>query len=65
MGFRNMHSIQVGLVLNLLIGLISPQYNVVFDDMFSTLVSSTSADTEVWIRLVASRKSMIQVMLDQ
>ena len=64
-GFINRHSTQVGLVLNLLIGSISPQYNVVFDDMFSTLVSSTAADTEVWIRLVASSKSMIQVMLDQ
>ena len=31
MGFRNMHSTQVGLVLNLLTGSISPHYDVVFD----------------------------------
>ena len=65
MGFSKMHSTQVGLVLNLLTGSISPQFHVVFDDMFSTVTSSTSADPEVWIRLVTSRNSRIQVMLDQ
>ena len=44
-----MHSTQVGLVLNLLTGSISPQYHVVFDDMLSTVVSITAADPEVWI----------------
>ena len=33
--------------------------------MFSTVVSSTTADPEFWIRLVTSSKSRIQVMLDQ
>ena len=65
MGFRKMHSTQVGLVLNLLTGSISPQFHVVFDDMFSTVMSSTAAEPEVWIRLVTSRNSRIQVMLDQ
>ena len=65
MGFRKMHSTQVGLVLNLLSGSISPQFHVLFDDMFSTVMSSTAADPEVWIRIVTSRKSRIQVMLDQ
>ena len=60
-----MHSTQVGLVLNLLTGSISPQYHVVFDYMFSTVMSSTAADPEVCIRLVTSRNSSIQVMLDQ
>ena len=32
MGFRKMHSAQVGLVLNLLTDSISPQYHVVFGD---------------------------------
>ena len=48
----------------MLTGSISPQYHVVFDEMFSTVMISTSADTEVWISLVASRNSRIQVMLD-
>ena len=65
MGFRKMHSTQVGLVLNLLTGSISPQCHVVFDEMFSTIMSSTAADPEVWIRLVTSRNSKIQFMLDQ
>ena len=29
------------------------------------MVSSTASDSEVWMRLVTSRKSRIQVMLDQ
>ena len=33
--------------------------------MFSTVVSSTSAYTEVWIWLVTPRKSRIQVILDK
>ena len=65
MRFSKMHSTQVGLVLNLLTGSISPQYHVVFYDMFSTVMISTAAHTEVWIRLVTSRNSMIQVMSDQ
>ena len=60
-----MHLTQVGLVLNLLTGSISPHYNVVFDDMFYTVMISTSTDTEVWIRLFTSRNSRIQFMLDQ
>ena len=63
MGFSKMHSTQVGLVLNLLTGLISPQFHVVFDEMFSTVMSSTAADPEVWIMLVTSSNSRIQVML--
>ena len=65
MGFRKMHSTQVGLVLNLLTGSISPQFHVVFDDMFSNVMIITAADPEVWIRLVKSSNSIIQVMVDQ
>ena len=65
MDFSKIHSTQVVLVLNLLTISISPQYHVVFDYMISTVTSSTAADPEVWIRLVTSRNSRIQVMLDQ
>ena len=44
MVFSKIHSTQVGLVLNLLTGSISTQYHVVFDDMFSTVMSSTAKD---------------------
>ena len=53
MGLRKIHSIQVGLVINLFTGLIKPQYSVIFDEMFSTVTSFTAVDTEVWIRLVS------------
>ena len=65
MGFSKMHSTQVGLVIYLLTGSISPQYHVVFDEIFSTVMSSTAADPEVWISLVTSRNSRIQVVLGQ
>ena len=64
-GFSKIHSTQVGLVLNLLTGSILPQYHVVFDERFYTIVSSTATDTEVWIRLLKSRNLRIQFMLDQ
>ena len=60
-----MHSTQVGLVINLLTGSIPPQYHVIFDYMFSTMVSITAADPDVWIKLFTSRNSRIQVMLYQ
>ena len=44
MGFSKMHSTQVGLVIKLLTGSILPHYHVVFDDIFSTVLSSTAAD---------------------
>ena len=65
MGFSKMHSTQVGFVINLLTGSISPQYHVLFDNILSTVASITAADPEVWIRLATSRNSRIQVMLDQ
>ena len=65
MGFRKMNSTHVGLVLNMLTGSISPQYHGVFGYMLPTVVSSTATDTEVWVRLVTSMNSRIQVMLYQ
>ena len=44
MGFSNMHSTQVGFVLNLLTGSISPHYHFVFDDMSYTVMISTAAE---------------------
>ena len=44
MGISKMHSTQVGLIINLLTGSISPQYHVVFDEMLSTVMISTAAD---------------------
>ena len=65
MGFSNNHSTQVGLVINLLTGSISPQYHVVFNEILYTVMISPAADPEVWIRLFTSSNSRIQVVLDQ
>ena len=65
MVFSKMHSTRFGLVLNLLTGSILPHYHVVFYNLLYTVVSSTASYPEVWIRLVISRNSRIQVMLDQ
>ena len=52
MGFINMQSAHVGLVIKLFTGSISMRYHVVFDAMFSTVVVSTALDIELWERLV-------------
>ena len=65
MGFKKMHTTQSRLVLYLFNGSISQQHDDVFDDMFSTVVSTTATDTEVCIRLVTSSNSQIQVILEQ
>ena len=65
MGFIKINSTQVGLVLNLLKVSISAQYHILFDDTLSTAVSIKAVDPEVWIRLVTSRNSRINVILDQ
>ena len=38
-GFSPKHSSDIHLVLNLQIGSICPQYHVVFDDIFSTVIA--------------------------
>jgi Reverse transcriptase (RNA-dependent DNA polymerase) len=44
LGFSTEHSSTIGRILNLTTGYISPQYHVVYDDLFTT-VASTSATT--------------------
>ena len=65
MGFSKMYTTKVGLVLNLLTGLISLQYHALFDGMLSTVMSTTSLGPEIWIRMVTSKKSRNWFMLDQ
>ena len=65
MGFKKFHSTKFGFALNLVARTISLKYHIVFCDIFSTVVSSTSADAEVFINMVTSSSSRIQVILDQ
>ena len=43
-GYSRVHSSDVPLILNPKTGHISPQYHVVFDDSFSTVISQSSTD---------------------
>ena len=65
MGFSKMNLTQFGLVLKCLTGSISLHNHGVFDDMFYTVVNSTSTDPQVWTKLVTSRNSRNQVVLYQ
>jgi hypothetical protein len=47
LGFSSQHSTNVGLVLNLKTGHISPQYHLVFDDLFSTVSTSILRDEKI------------------
>ena len=67
MGFSCMHSTLVGLVLNLHTHSISPQFHVVFDDMFTTV---TSPDNEtvvpkIWSDLITCPEARLRVQLDE
>ena len=52
----NIHSTQVGLVLNIVNGSMLLQFHVLFDGMFHTVVIITSTGSYMWIRLVVSIK---------
>jgi hypothetical protein len=63
MGFSNLHSSEVPLVLNLETGSITPQFHVVFDDLFST-VSSVERENEPpdnWDQLCLENTTLIPV----
>jgi hypothetical protein len=56
LGFSKDHSSKIGLFRNLQTGSISPQFHVVFDELFTT-VTSTDEDDDTWIELfVADRE---------
>jgi len=50
LGFFSLHSSQVPLVMNVETGKISPQFHVIFDDKFETVLSMTSMESigEQW-----------------
>mgnify|MGYP001433819344 CR=1 FL=1 len=58
MGFSPSHSSRVANVLNLVTGYVSPQFHVVFDDLFSTVatdgVHTDHFDATSWNRLIES-----------
>ena len=53
LGFSKDHSSKIGLFRNLQTGSISPQFHVVFDELFTT-VNSVDEDDDTWIELFVS-----------
>ena len=55
MGFSRFHSVLVGLILNPCTGSISPQFHVVYDDLFSTVHHNTELESaQQWNKLFTS-----------
>ncbi len=50
LGFSTLHSSQIPIIMNVDMGKISPQFHVIFDDKFETVMSMTSEDSigEQW-----------------
>ena len=65
MGFSPQHSTLITLILNLASGSITPQFHVVFDDMFHTVASPDDDLPEIWERLIDCGPCHMQVMLDE
>ena len=55
LGFSRNHSSTIGLMRNLQTGSISPQFHVVFDELFTT-VHSVDEDNATWIELFVSER---------
>ena len=52
LGFSNLHLSLVGMVLNIRTGYISPQFHVVYDEKFETVMTNMLIDlSETWINL--------------
>ena len=55
LGFSRQHSSTIGLMQNLETGTISPQFHIVFDELFTT-VHSVNEDDATWIELFVSER---------
>ena len=65
MGFSKMHSSLVSLILNQSTGSISPQFHVVFDDLFSTVHASESETPREWSKLISMPSARFQIAVEE
>ena len=65
MGFSRLHSTLIGLILNMTTRSISPQFHVVYDDMFSTVHSNEGSIPEQWRKMITTPNARLQVLLDE
>ena len=54
----------VALVLNLVTSTITPQFHVVFDDRFSTVISNENDRLEIWGRLIDCALCRLNALVD-
>ena len=59
-----MHSTLVGLILNPILGNISPQFHVVYDNLFTTVNSNEAQVNQDLARLISFPNAHLQVLLD-
>lgn len=57
LGFSKNHSSMIGLLRNKQTGSITPQFHVVFDELFSTVHSLEEDDDSTWIELFVSERN--------
>ena len=60
-----MHSSLVSLIFNQSTGSISPQFHVVFDDLFSTIHANESEPPTEWNNLISMPSARFQVVVDE
>jgi hypothetical protein len=63
-GFLATHSTMVALVLNVVTSTITPQFHVVFDDMFSTVTLNEKDPLEIWGRLIDCASCRLNALVD-
>ena len=64
MGFSKMHSSLVSSILNQSTGSISPQFHVVFDDLFSTVHANESETPREWSKLISMPSARFQTAVE-
>jgi hypothetical protein len=64
MGFSRSHSTLIALILNLMTKSITPQFHVVFDDMFTSVHSNHDMEPATWRQLITSPNCRLKVVLD-
>ena len=65
MGFSKIHFSLVALILNQSTGSISPQFHLVFDDLFSTVHANESETPREWNKLISMPSARFQVVVDE
>ena len=67
LGFSCIHSTIMGIILNLNTWSISPQFHIVFDDMFTTIASAQNEEvvTKIWTKTITNTNSHLHVSLDE